>query len=382
MNVHVVCESTGQSIANALVVALTSVASGSGVEAETDQNGLANLQLPLGVDNIEMLYVYPERDFWSRYRKGVKVSLKQKIGLKRLNLADNDVMRHCFRCEDLSSGKGVRIGVIDSGIDSSHPDLQIAGGLNTVPGEHDTAYDDNGISHGTHVAGIIGSRGRQPSGIMGIAPAAEILSYRVCGANQRNSSSYSVAAAIDAAANDECDVINISMSTSSRDSMIEYAIEDAAERGVLTIAAAGNAGVNFVHFPACLPSVVGISAMGRKRMFPKTSTESLDVTNILGSDKADFFARFSNSGSDITATCPGVAVISTVPGGYASMSGTSMSTPIISGIVAKLLSVNPTVQIMPRNRNRAIAIRNLLLSFCRSKGFSVEQEGRGFPQLP
>lgn len=381
MDVHVVCDSTGQSLPNALVVALTSLTSKSGVEAETDQNGFAKLPLPLGIDRIEMLYVYPERNFWSVYRKGIKVTPKYKVPLKRLNLAENDVMRQFYHCKDTTSGKGVRVGVIDSGIDRNHPDLQVTSGLNTVPGEDDTAFDDNGCYHGTHVAGIIASKGRQPNGLMGIAPNAEIVSYRVCPKNLRDSSSFSVAAAIDAAANDECDLINISMSSPNADSMIEYAIEDAADRGVLTIAAAGNAGVNLVHFPARLPLVVGISAIGRKGTFPKNSAEALDVTNILGSDKADFFARFSNSGQDINATAPGVAVISTVPGGYSVMSGTSMSSPMISGIVAKLLSSNPSVQSMPRDRNRVVALTKLLFSYCKSKGFSIQQEGRGLPQF-
>jgi len=108
----------------------------------------------------------------------------------------------------LQSGKGVTVGVIDSGVATNHPDLSVAGGQNTVPGEKPGDFGDNGTEgHGTHVAGIIAARGA----LKGVAPGVTLRSYRVFAKGGDNASNFAIAKAIDAGVADGCDLLNMSL---------------------------------------------------------------------------------------------------------------------------------------------------------------------------
>jgi subtilisin len=125
---------------------------------------------------------------------------------------------------------------------------------------------------------------------------------------------------------------------------------------------------------------IGISAMGRKGTFPKGSVESGDVRVPYGTDRAEFIAAFSNIGSEIDLTGPGVGVISTVPGGHATMSGTSMACPGVTGAAARTLSSRKEILEMPRDQARSDAMANALLTSGALRGFGGEYEGHGLPK--
>jgi subtilisin len=139
------------------------------------------------------------------------------------------------------------------------------------------------------------------------------------------------------------------------DRVISRAIEDAADRGVLAIGAAGNDFRRFVAFPARHPDVLSVSAFGCELSLPPRAYDRWTLSRDRASANRDlYFANFSNQGVDgtrVDLTGPGAGVVSTVPGdGYAPMSGTSMACPAATGAIARVLSRQPAILAMPANR--------------------------------
>ena len=221
-----------------------------------------------------------------------------------------------------------------------------------------------------------------------MAPGAQIFAYRVFGKNKDSASNYDIAKALDAARQDQCDVVNMSLglqvpadgSLDDSDDALRAAIEDAHGGGVLSTAAAGNDDRGPVNFPAVDPLCVAVSAMGRKGTFPANTTESADVAAPFGKDPKNFIAAFSNIGPELDLTAPGVGILSTVPGGFAPLSGTSMATPVVTGFAARILAARPDLRAMARDAARAAALAQALAAAARSLGFKATYEGRGMPQ--
>jgi hypothetical protein len=286
-----------------------------------------------------------------------------------------DVLRKALTPGRPGDGAGVRIGVIDTGV-GPHRDLPQA------IGDHDTSD-----GHGTHVAGIIGGRGAASNA--GIAPDAEIRSYRVFPDRTTGlAPNYEIHKAIERAASDGCHLINLSLKSERLqdphhdDKVISRAIRDAADRGVLAIAAAGNDFRRFVSFPARHPDVLSVSAFGDEAALPPRAYDRWTVSQDRAKGKTDvFFANFSNQGIDgtkVDLTAPGAGVVSTVPGdGYAPMSGTSMACPAATGAIARVLSRQPAILAMPPDRTRMQAMRAAAIAALASVGFAVAFEGQG-----
>lgn len=370
----------GTPVVGAEVIAVVDVARQIGATGTTDRNGVARLRLPDGLERLPRLYVYSELGYWSLLRRNVPMGPDLDVTVRPFDLRERDSVRHFLGHASPDHGAGVHVAIVDTGIDLAHPDLRVVGGANTVTGEDPADYGDNGQHHGTHVAGIVAARGTAPTGLAGVAPGAALHSYRVFGKKGDGASNFAIAKAIDLATSDGCDLINLSLGGGDPDPVLRAAVEDARAAGVVVIAAAGNDGRQPVSFPGSESAVVAVSALGRKGTYPTDSTAAGEQAAPYGKDKANFIAAFSNVGSQIDVTGPGVAVVSTVPGGYGEMSGTSMACPAVVGVAARLLARDQRLLKAPRDAARSDELISRLLLSATSLGFPSELEGRGLPR--
>src|SRR5712691_10876328 len=225
-----------------------------------------------------------------------------------------------------ASTGGATLAVVDTGVDSSHPDLDAhvltTMGANCVtasgscsPGP---ALDDNG--HGTHVAGIAAAETNNNTGVAGTAYPSSIIPVKVLDANA--SGSYAaITNGIMWAAQHGARAMNLSIGGSSYSQTLCDAVTQAMSLGSLVVASAGNNSSSAANYPAACPGAVGVAA----------------------TDSSDKPASFSNYGSpDVFVSAPGVSIYSTYPGGgYTTMSGTSMAAPYVTGLAALLFGELP-----------------------------------------
>ncbi len=358
------------------------------LERKTNASGKAKFTFSAVVPKLKSLYVYHEEPgVWGYFKANAIVSSGAiKVVLAPLDIVKEDTLRFFHKAGALTDGAGVRVGVIDSGADVGHTDLvgAIESGANCVPGSARPAGDFGPAgAHGTHVAGTIAARGTAPLGVRGIAPGAKLRIYRVFEeGNEGSGSSFAVIDAIDRSIADKCDIINLSLGFDQgvTDDGISDALSKARKNGILAVAAAGNDGRLPVGFPGSDANCVAVSAVGRKGFFTTTSTDGPEAVAPFGTDPQNFIAGFSNVGADLDAAGSGVAVVSTFPGGYGPMSGTSMASPAVAGMAARLLAANPVILAMPRDAARSDAIRKLLMDACKSLGFGILLEGAGLPK--
>jgi subtilisin len=368
ISVSVVCKSTRKPIVGAVVSAFTQFATREGAEDTTDTNGQCDLYLGQAALTLDRIYVYPPLvGFWGSYQTAVACNGTLLIELEPIQLGYSDALAHFYGPAQATDGDKIRVGVIDTGIDNTHSDLRhVQFGRNTAKGELSTLWQDNGTGHGTHVAGIIGARNATRNGL---APRAELYSYRAFRANSEETTNYQLMKALIRAIDDECHLINMSVNAEARpDPTLRSAIEDTHDQGVLVVVSAGNDARTQVGYPAfyAFQDGLSVSAMGRKGTFPAKSYEESDIgANFGTTDPDNFVARFTNTG-DISLIAPGVGIISTVPGGYGVMSGTSMACPAVTGMAARLLSAdlsrNGPNAIISKNAdaNRTVAMMNLM----------------------
>lgn len=226
-------------------------------------------------------------------------------------------------------GQGIDVAVLDTGIDGSHSDLKanVKGGINFVSLRKQTNWaDDNG--HGTHVSGTIAAA-NNTVGVVGVAPEANLYAVKVLDRSGSGSIS-SIISGIDWAVANGMEVINMSLGTSSDIQAFHDAVDRAAAAGVVIVAAAGNSGdassaTNNVEYPARYSSVIAVAA----------------------TDSSNVRSYFSSDGPEVAVSAPGVSITSTTKGGgYGVMSGTSMASPHVAGLVSVMLSANiPASQI-------------------------------------
>ena len=221
-------------------------------------------------------------------------------GVKRVNAA---------AAWNYNAGQGVKVAIIDTGMDFTHPDLapHYKGGWNAVtPGA--SPMDDQG--HGTHVSGTIGAV-KDLKGVVGVAPEADLYAVKVLDKNGSGQYSW-IVAGIEWAVNNGMNVINMSLGGGSGTEALKLIMEKAHAAGIAIVCAAGNDS-GPVNYPAKYPQAIAISA----------------------SDSADKIASFSSRGAEIVIIAPGVSIYSTKKGGgYTSMSGTSMACPHAAGLAA------------------------------------------------
>ena len=218
----------------------------------------------------------------------------------------------------VTTGKGVTVAVIDTGVKANHEDLPNLRRVEVTNGKDSLGLDD-ATGHGTHVAGIIGAAMGNGKGGAGIAPGATILSLRVV-----NAAGYiydsALIAALRTAVKNGAQIVNISIGGTAYNAVFQKVINEAAEAGVTVVAAMGNDGTNCLNYPAGYDNVIGVV--------------SVDRTNNRASG--------SSYGTWGDVAAPGAAVWSTTNNGsYGPKSGTSMASPVVAGVAALYKSVHP-----------------------------------------
>jgi thermitase len=223
------------------------------------------------------------------------------------------------------------IAIVDTGIDANHPDLtgKVVLAKNFVKGEKVS----DSFGHGTHVAGIAAAQINNGIGIAGICGRCSLMSVKVLGADGSGSTS-NVASGITYATDYGARVINLSLGSSSRSTIMRDALDYALNNNVLPVVAMGNSNTNNLGDLSYWYSALSVGAV----------------------DQQGAKASFSNFGLQTDVTAPGVAVLSTMPTypvtlntqygykmNYDALSGTSMATPAVAGLAGLILSRNPAL---------------------------------------
>lgn len=215
-------------------------------------------------------------------------------------------------------GSRIRIGVVDTGIDYSHPDLRgrISRGINLL-NRALLPTDDNG--HGTHISGTIAASNRA-SGILGVAPLAMIHPVK---AFDNNGTAYvsDIVMGIDWCVHNRMHIINMSFGMKNRSKSLHDAVRNAHKLGIVIVASSGNEGKqSSIDYPARFSQVISVGATAPNRKI----------------------ASFSNKGRSIDIYAPGDKIKSTwLQHKYMELSGTSMATSHVSGVIALMLTIRP-----------------------------------------
>lgn len=225
------------------------------------------------------------------------------------------------------SGKGVKIAVIDSGVNADHPDFRsdtVLSGYNCIAGAADPSDCSDNIGHGTMVAGIIAAHTDNELDIAGIASGAQIVPIKITDTSKLNLSN--VFNGLEKAIQAECDIINMSfggvINNAEALSVLKEYIDEAEEKGIIVVTAVGNSGHtdNAMNYPAGFDNVIGVGAID----------EDLTVS------------YFSQRNSSVFITAPGNNIVSlSNTDSLMTGLGTSFSTPIVTAVVAIIKEVYP-----------------------------------------
>ena len=259
-------------------------------------------------ENTEIAYIEEDAIYWAATDSGRAEESDNSWGARQIFAHTAHAKGH--------RGAGVKVAILDSGIDYDHPDLtaRYRGGYDFVF-DDDDPFDDNFESHGTHVAGIIAAQ-NNGVGIMGVAPEVELFSLKVLDGAGFGLGEW-IIAGIDWAVQNGMDIVNLSLEGRHTQALQE-ACDAAYRAGVLLVAAAGNTG-HVVVFPAAYDSVIAVTA----------------------TDSADLPGDFAPRGSELELAAPGVDILSTVAGGgYGFLSGTSRAASFVTGCAALYMLAN------------------------------------------
>lgn len=365
-------------------------------QAVTDDNGMAILTVVGGgIESIAAIYVKPEADHWEKFitRPSLRPDVDNTIQLRRLDETFPDFPRstmvgwgqRMMGLDQLArglTGRGVKIAIIDSGCDNSHPQLRhVKHGMDLTGDNADpNGWTNDMISHGTHCAGVIGAAtGQNVSGIRGFAPEAELYALKVFPGGRFSS----LIEALDLCIDRGIDVVNLSLGSDEVSELVTQKILEAQSRGVACIVAAGNSG-GPVQFPGNLPNVLTVSAVGRTGEYPEDTYHAQTVDPQLPPINGIYPAKFSCFGPGIDVTAPGVAIVSCVAGGgYAAWDGTSMATPHITGLAALMLAHHPLFQgaLKTRTAERVTALYQALKASAVPCVADVQRGGAGLPTV-
>jgi len=273
-------------------------------------------------EDMEMLYAIVPSGAFNSLAQNPSIEFVESDGQFEIAEEETSEYSESWGLEDIGAepvhssnftGKGVKVGVLDTGVDYNHPELapNYKGGYDFINNDNDP-MDDNG--HGTHVAGTLAAA-RDGKGIVGVAPDAEIYAVKVSDSKGKGSFS-GLVEGIDWSIKNGMDVVTMSITGEGGSRALAKAVESAYdEHGLVLVAAVGN-GKGDVLYPAAYSQVIGVGSV----------------------NKDNTLSSFSLTGSEVELVAPGSGIKSAaIGGGYRLSSGTSMATPLVTGTVALLL---------------------------------------------
>ncbi|MEV2270550.1 S8 family serine peptidase [Nonomuraea africana] len=297
-------------------------------------------------ESIASVQVKPAGGFWSLLidRPALKTDLDNLIVVRKLSdsFADfPDQQRfgwgqqamQLHRLPPTFRGAGVKIAVIDSGVDAEHTDLagEVTEGCD-LSGRKAGGWKVDTVHHGSHCAGVI-TGADNDEGIVGFAVEAQVHACKIFPGGRLSD----LIEALDYCIDKEIDVVNLSLGTKEFSPLVAAKIEEARNAGVACVVAAGNDG-GAVNFPGNMPIVLTVAAIGKADAFPDDSTHADQIREPRTID-GYFSPEFTCFGPEIDVCAPGVAILSSVPpDSYAAWDGTSMAAPHVTGLAALVLA--------------------------------------------
>jgi len=320
------------------------------------------------VDSIAGVYVQPRHDHWSAWlgRPRLTTTEPNRVVCSRLDsAAEEGWSRQALGVDRLPPtfrGHGIKIAIIDSGVATSHDELsdRIVGGRDVVA-QDEKSWQEDVVGFGTLAAGLIVAT-QDRSRVAGLAPEAELHVCKVFPGGRFGD----LVEALDYCIAQNVDIINLGVGSPYPSLLVAQKIEQARQAGIACIAAAGS-NIGPVAFPASLPFVLAVAAIGKLGTFPP---DSYHATQLVGPHTPEgyFAARFSAYGPEIDVCAPGVGVISTVPpSNLGALDGTAVAAPHIAGLAALVLAHHPDFRnnYQIRGANRVDRLFAILRASCR-----------------
>src|SRR5260370_1592723 len=324
------------------------------IQAVPDQTRIARLSLfGGGAESVQALYVRPKANYWERVimapelREGGSTTVKLgPLAEAFPNLAGELSERvvewgqRLMRIDPPGSltGAGIRVGIIDSGCDNPHPALRhVVHGKDFTsrqsegrPSEgrpregrrSDNGWTDDVLGYGTHSAGLIAAVPGAGQGIAGCAPEAEVHAFKVFPGGRLSD----LLAALDECIAREVDVVGISVGCNEGSELLDQKMHELRHKGIACVVAAATSG-GPSQFPAVLPAVLAVGAVGKLREFPSHTWHSPATVPELIGNGGVFPAAFTGVGPHVAPPPPQDPVLPALPGAYAALDGTGIAAP-------------------------------------------------------
>jgi subtilisin family serine protease len=373
-------------------------------QAITDSSGAASvtfLDAEADLEDVRAVYVQPAADHWECFlhQPALASSEPNVVKLNPLvptsaNSADDEraarerdwgrKLMRLDRSADAPSGGpvggGVKIGLIDSGCDVSHPLLRhVTRGVDLSRREGPNGWMRDEIGQGTHCAGLIAGAGGSPPGVSGIVPGAEIHVFKLSPGGHFSD----LIEALDQCIERQIDIVCLGVGSDQVSELVVRKLAEARLAGIACIAAAGDEG-GPVRFPAMVPGVLSVSAIGMLGEFPAETHHGWTALPELIGPAGLFATNFSSVGRQIGVCAPGVAIISSVPGGgLAARDGTAIAAAHVTGFAAVVLARHPLFRGAYRSRGeqRVQALFELVAASAVPPVFDPARVGAGLPDL-